>query len=368
MKPSRIVAAALVVGGTAWIGSGLVGRDGKSANPAAAERAPVAAPRFKVAVIQTSSQMHRRRVVLSGRTEADKRVWAVARASGVVVELKVRRGSVVKAGDVLAVLSDEAREAQVMQAKARLEQRKFEATARLKLIETGSYPAINKPQLQAELRAAEAGLAQAEAEQKKGEILAPISGVVNEVPVEIGQALQVMMQGANVAEVIGLDPMLAVVEVAERQLAGVSVDGRAEVKLVTGRAAEGRIRFVSKRASAGTRTYRVDVEVANPDLTIPDGITCEVDLLLAAVPAARVPQSALVFSSKGELGIRHVQPDGTVAFAPVAVVEDAPGAIWLAGIPDGARVIVQGQEFVREGEPVEAVPAPAPAQTAKAGE
>ena len=358
MKPSRIAAILLVAGGAAWIGSGVLGRDASQQSAAlTAERAPKAAPRFKVAVVQTATEPHQRRVVLSGRTEADKRIWAVARASGVVLELKVRRGSVVKAGDVVAILSDEAREAQVMQAKARLEQRKSEATARLKLIEIGAYPALNKPALQAELRGAEAGLAQAEAEQKKGEVTAPLSGVVNDVPVEVGQALQVMMSGANIAEIIALDPMLAVVEVAERQLAGVSVGGRAEVKLVTGETVPGRIRFVSRRASQGTRTYRVDVEVENRDGRIPDGVTAEVDLLLAAVPAARVPRSALTFSSGGQLGIRHVKPDGTVAFAAVALVEDVMNELWLAGVPDGARVIVEGQDFVKEGEAVEAVPA-----------
>ncbi|HEY0354111.1 MAG TPA: efflux RND transporter periplasmic adaptor subunit [Enterovirga sp.] len=354
MKPSRIVAIALVVGGVAWIGSGQIGRgDTKSEAKVAA---PAAAPRFKVAVLPVSSQMHARRIVLSGRTEADKRVMAVARTSGVVIDLRVRRGSLVKAGDVLAVLSDEAREAQVTQARARLEQRKLEATARLKLIETGSYPLINKPQLQAELQAAAAGLAQAEAERLKGEVTAPISGVVNEVPVEVGQALQVMMAGANVAEIIALDPMLAVVEVAERQLSGVVVGGRAEVRTVTGQKTEGIVRFVSKKASQGTRTYRVDVEVKNQDGAIPDGVTCEIDLLLAAVPAGKVPRSALTFSSEGKLGIRHVAADGKVAFAPVSVVEDAQGELWLAGLPDGAQVIVEGQDFVREGEVVEAVP------------
>ena len=29
--------------------------------------------------------------------------------------------------------------------------------------------------------------------------------------------------------------------------------------------------------------------------------------------------------------------------------------MWLAGVPDGARVIVQGQDFVREGNLVEPV-------------
>ena len=33
--------------------------------------------------------------------------------------------------------------------------------------------------------------------------------------------------------------------------------------------------------------------------------------------------------------------------------------MWLSGIADGARVIVQGQDFVREGQKVETVDAPA---------
>ena len=56
-------------------------------------------------------------IVLSGRTEADNRATAVARTSGSIVELRVKRGSVVKKGDIVAVLSDEAREAMVTQAR-----------------------------------------------------------------------------------------------------------------------------------------------------------------------------------------------------------------------------------------------------------
>ncbi len=356
MKPSRIAAFALVLGGAAWIGSGVLGRDATK-EAALQTKAPIAAPLFKVAVLPTQPQMHQRRITLSGRTEADRKVWAVARTSGVVLDLRVRRGAVVKAGDVLAVLSDEARIAQVLQARAKVEQKRSEAQARLRLIELGSFPAINRPQIEADLRAAEAALAQAEAEQKKGEVVAPMSGVVVDVPVEVGQALQVMMAGANVAEIIALDPMLAVIEVAERQLSGVQPGGKAEVRTVTGQTRQGTIRFVSKKASAGTRTYRVDVEVENKDGAISDGVTSEVDLLLAPVPAARVPRSALTFSSGGKLGVRHVGPDGKVAFAPVSVVEDGQQALWLGGLPDGARVIVEGQDFVKEGETVEAVPA-----------
>jgi multidrug efflux system membrane fusion protein len=352
MKASRVVAVLIVLGSAGWIASGTLGQGAQKAATAPREAAPAA--RFTVAVAPVQVEPHARRIVLSGRTEADKRATAVTRASGVIVDLRVKRGSVVRKGDVIAMLSDEARESMVTQARARFEQRQTELKARLRLIEQGNLPALQKPQLEAELRAAEASLAQAEAERQKGSVLAPIAGVVNEAPVEVGQALQ---PGATVAEVIALDPMLAVVEIAERQLAGVKVGERAKVRLVTREKAEGTVRFVSRKASAQTRTYRVEINIDNPNGAIPDGVTCEVNLLLAPVPAAQVARSALTFSSEGKLGVRTVGEGGQVAFVPVAVVEDGLDRLWVAGLTDGARVIVQGQDFVKEGETVEAVPA-----------
>ncbi len=39
--------------------------------------------------------------------------------------------------------------------------------------------------------------------------------------------------------------------------------------------------------------------------------------------------------------------------------------MWVSGIADGTRVIVQGQDFVREGQKVDAVPAVELTATAK---
>ena len=95
----------------------------------------------------------------------------------------------------------------------------------------------------------------------------------------------------------------------------------------------------------------------NPDGAIPDGITAEVAIPVAATPAARVPRSALTIASTGDIGVRTVGEDGTVAFNRVTIVEDEQSYMWVAGVRDGARVIVQGQDFVREGQTVEAVAA-----------
>jgi multidrug efflux system membrane fusion protein len=78
-----------------------------------------------------------------------------------------------------------------------------------------------------------------------------------------------------------------------------------------------------------------------------------------------VPRSALTFSSKGELGVRMVNAEGIVSFLPIAVVEDEQAFMWVAGIAPSTRVIVQGQDFVREGQRVEAVAAAAAVSAAQ---
>ena len=166
------------------------------------------------------------------------------------------------------------------------------------------------------------------------------------------------MAGREIASLVALDPMLAVVEVAERQLAGIKVDAVAEVRLVTGERVNGKIRFVAKTASPTTRTYRVEVELPNADGKIPDGITAEVVIPLAPVLATRVPRSAVTFSSAGDLGLRVVDANDVVEFTPVGVIEDEQSYMWVTGLPDRTRVIVQGQDFVREGQTVDAVGVP----------
>jgi multidrug efflux system membrane fusion protein len=354
MKASRITALGLVAAAGLWIASGhLLPRE--SAESHAAIRTTEAAKKlFRVAVIETFAVPHSRKLTISGRTEADKHVTLSARTGGILTEFRVKRGTRVKEGDVIAVLSDDARAAQVAQAESLVIQRRTELEAKRKLIATGAIPRLDLVNLEAMLKAAEGALAVAEAERDRGVVRAPWPGVVSEVMVDVGEAA-FSFQGRELAKVVALDPMLAVVEVAERKLAGIKIGELAKVQLVTGETASGRIRFVAKTASQSTRTYRVEVELPNPDGAIPDGITAEVSVQLAQVPATRMPRSALTISSNGDVGVRSVDANGRVAFVPVSVVEDQQSQMWVAGIPDRARVIVRGQDFVRDGQDVEAV-------------
>jgi membrane fusion protein, multidrug efflux system len=354
MKASRIAAVGIVVVATLWIASGhfLPHESAESRASVRSEGAPKKP--FRVAVIEAKVVEHSRKLVLAGRTEADRRVTVAARSGGVLTELRVRRGARVQEGDIIAVLSDDARKAQVAQAESLVVQRRTELEAKRKLIVSGAVPKLELVNLESQLAAAEAALAAAQAEFERGFVRAPFSGIVNDVTVEVGGAALPMM-GREIATIVALDPMLAVVEVSERRLAGLRVGDTAEVKLATGESQSGKIRFVARTASQGTRTYRVEVELPNRDGAIPDGISAEVAVPVAAVLAARVPRSALTIASTGDIGVRTVGDDGAVAFQRVEIVEDQQSFMWIAGLRDGARVIVRGQDFVRDGQIVETV-------------
>jgi multidrug efflux system membrane fusion protein len=65
-----------------------------------------------------------------------------------------------------------------------------------------------------------------------------------------------------------------------------------------------------------------------------------------------VPRSIITLSAQGELGLRIVDKDDVAHFASVELIDDTPGGLVLAGVPADARIIVAGQDLVRDGEKV----------------
>ena len=123
--------------------------------------------------------------------------------------------------------------------------------------------------------------------------------------------------------------------------------------LVTGRRVAGTVTFLSRSADPTTRTFLVEIQVPNTDLSIRDGQTAEIAIAAAGEKAHLVPQSALTLNNDGSLGVRIVGPESIVEFRSVKVLRDSKDGVWIAGLPDQADVIVVGQDFVTEGVRVE---------------
>ena len=199
------------------------------------------------------------------------------------------------------------------------------------------------------VQSAEAAIAAAQTELDRLEIRAPFSGLLESDAAEIGSFLQ---PGALCATVIQLNPIKMVGFVPEAEVDRVRIGAPAATRLASGREVLGRVTFLSRSADATTRTFRVEVEVDNSDLSIRDGQTAEIAIASDGATAHLIPQSALTLNDEGRLGVRLVDTQSTASFAPVSVLRDTTEGIWVGGLSEQVDIIVVGQEFVTDGVPV----------------
>ncbi len=356
-KFHRLASVIVLVAAGAWVLTGefsAVGSQAQDAAEAAVKPVEEQAKREPrtVAVVTPPMADHSVSIRISGVTEPDKRVALAVRTNGIITELPVKQGDHVKAGDLILSLDADEKRSMVSSAEQSLAQRKAETEAAESLAKRGNLAKLQLDSSRTALMNAQSALEAARAELDRLQVVAPFDGVLDRVTVESGSSVQ---QGAEAATLLALDPIIAVGEVSERSLGSIRIGGKAQVRLVNGQMAEGTIRYISKEANAQTRTYRVEVAIANGDAAIPSGMTTEIMLWAEPIRAVRVPRSVVTLSANGDFGVRGIDKDNKAFFLPVTLIDDATNALVLTGVPEGTRIIVSGQDFVTDGEVVKPV-------------
>ena len=364
-----------------------------TATPAGDAAPPTAAqtdPRVHVVARKSQAQITENAVALRGRTAALRSVTVASETSGRVISDPIRAGAYVDTGAVLCRIDagtrltarqealaalDSARarlpeaEALLAGARAQLTAAEIDANAATQLSQSGfgsetraataeagresALAAIQSAeaavaQARSGIRSAEAAVTRADEDIARLTIRAPFAGYLEADTAELGSLLQ---PGSPCANVIQLDPIKLVGFVPEAQVDRIAVGAMAGARLASGRDVMGQVSFLSRSADARTRTFRVEITVANPDVAIRDGQTADILIQSEGVAAHLLPASSMTLNDDGTLGVR-IADSGVVRFVPVRMVRDTANGVWLTGLPDVADVIVVGQEFVTDGVPV----------------
>lgn len=316
------------------------------------------APRATVRVTESVAQPVAPEIVLNGTSEPVRAVVLRAEIAGRVVATPVAQGTEVEAGRPLVELDPRDRPARIRELEARLAQRELEYEAARRLGAKQFQAETRVAEALAELELARARLAEARLELERATIRAPFAGRLERRRVELGDFLEI---GQEVALLVEQRPFLVVGQAPETVVGRLAPGLEGSARLADGRVLEGRLRFVAARADGATRTFRVELEIADPPADLPAGMTARLAIRLPPVPAHRLPAGALVLDDRGRIGVRHVEADERVRFAPSEIVRAEAGWLWLVGPPARARVITTGQGFVGEGETVSVRPEPADA-------
>ncbi|HOP19380.1 MAG TPA: efflux RND transporter periplasmic adaptor subunit [Parvularculaceae bacterium] len=304
---------------------------------------------FTVVATPIASKPWRDEVVIRGRTQALRKVIVRAEIPGVVAETPVTPGTLVEEGATLCRLKIDARAAALNEAKASLEKAELDFRAAEKLAEEGFRAETGVAAAKAALDLARANHEQAMLAVAKTKISAPFDGVFDDQIAEVGDFLAI---GDPCGVIIQQSPFLVVGAVSERDVAKIKAGDRGVARLSTGEEIEGSVRSVATASDEATRTFEVQLEVANSDGKLRDGVTAEFTVFADRRDAHLVPRSALTLDDEGHVGVRLVDSSDIVGFNAVTILGESTDGVWIAGLDGDVRVITRGQDFVRRGQKV----------------
>ncbi|EED35753.1 efflux transporter, RND family, MFP subunit [Luminiphilus syltensis NOR5-1B] len=305
---------------------------------------------FSVAVVARGAEQIERVFSAQADTQPNRAAEIKAQTAGEITEVLVTSGQKVARGDLLLRLSPGDRDAKLREAKALVAQRKVELEAAERLSTRGYQAAVQLEQSRAALEQAQALLVRIRKDIDYTELLAPWEGIVDRVHVDAGDYLGI---GDPALTLVDNNPLSVVAHFPQDAVNALAVGQTATIALRSGEVRTGQVVEVAPRSKAATRTFRVEVQMSNPE-GMAAGISADMRIVTGTVTAHRISPALLTLSAQGELGVKAVNSGGDVVFHAIDIVQTSPEAAWVTGLPDNVRLIVRGAGFVGVGERVRA--------------
>jgi membrane fusion protein (multidrug efflux system) len=287
--------------------------------------------------------------------EPNRIVRVSAEVAGGIERIPLKKGNLVHAGDLLIRLNEDLLLPEFEGAEAQFKRDQIEYERVANLVKGNVSPPRDLDNATSQLAISKARLAEVRARLERTRILAPGTGLLNDLLVEEGEYVQA---GAPLAELVDTDTVKVVVEVPQRDITYFAVGQKAEVftdakgmeKSLTGT-----ITFISKLADQRTRSTRMEIILDNKEGLLLSGQIVRARLtrqilrdaifipLLAVIPMEEGKAVYVVNSSQAQ---RREVELGVIKGDRIRV---------MRGLAPGDRLIIAGHRFVSPGQNVKVI-------------
>lgn len=221
------------------------------------------------------------------------------------------------------------------------------ARNKLKTIETTNSLA----QLETQLESSNLSVREADRTLDNLELKAPVSGVLTELPVEVGMSLS---GGFRAAQIQQLDPIKIKAELTEESAA--LVRGKNELSFyIPGNAEKlkGQVSYLANVMGTQTKSYSLELQVPNADTKLKPGskvqilLTEEKDEVVLTIPTLSVVREGgdtFVFVLVGDIAEKRKVQLGRLKETIQEVI---------SGVKEGEQLIISGQNQLKDKEKVQ---------------
>jgi RND family efflux transporter MFP subunit len=367
-RAARTVVAAVAVvallGGAAWVIQSRKASRPATPPPSAAVRVMELAPMDVGEVLRGPLEQS---IPLSGTLQPYARTVVKSKVAGEVRDVRVREGTTVRRGDVLAELDDTELRARVAEKRAALE------AARAQLDLARKNWAMNEQLLEqkfisrnaadtvangVEVARANMGVAEAQLELARkalsdARVVAPMSGIVAERFSLPGEKVPV---DARIVSLVDLSRLELEADVPASDIGLVAVGAAVTFRIegLPDRAFEGRVERINPTADERSRTVKVYAVLSNADGQLRGGMFAKGQLAAGTVAAATLAPIAAVREEGTDVFVYTVAGETVERRAVRLGVRDPGRGVVqvLEGLEPGARVLNANLGNVRPGDRV----------------
>ncbi len=280
----------------------------------------------------------------TGTIEGIEQALLTAKIPGTVVEVRIHPGESVRADDVLLKLDESGSSSGIEQAEAYYSNAKKTLNRMKHLFDEGAISEQQYNNAETSFKVAEANFKTA---RNMVKITSPISGIVTELKVNVGDQT---FPGQKLVTVSRVDSLRLKFGADSEDIENLNVGDTATVYPVGEKdnTIQGVVTRVARSADPMTRAFDVEVSISNKnDMLRPgDFAGCAIALKKLS-DIVMVPDDAIVLS-EGMRKIFVVRSD-TATIVPIATGESSEGYTQiLSGVNTGDTVVTVGQGFLED--------------------
>jgi membrane fusion protein, multidrug efflux system len=298
---------------------------------------------------QPVRQLVRYQLTCTGDVDAFQQATIYARINGALEKVSVNLGSVVRKGQVLALIDSVEPYDQVQQMAATYQNAALSYERSKSLLGSNLISKQDVDNADAALKVARANYELAKTRLGYTKIIAPFPGIITKRYLDPGTYLA--SSSTPLFQLMFIDSVKVLINVQERDLVSVKPGTKAEITVDTygNRIFPGAVTRMADALDLSTRSMAVEIDIPNYDHILKPGMFATVNLIIGDHQnAITVPTMAL---QKDDSGSFVYVADNDVARQKRIIlgIEQGSRTEIISGLEGSEPVIVVGQQLVKNG-------------------
>jgi membrane fusion protein, multidrug efflux system len=306
---------------------------------------------FFVAVVAAEAKPFNHFIELQGGVVADDEVFVTSRVMGSITKVNIQVGDKVQAGQVIAEVDDAMLNQQMAELQNRLDFAQDLYNKQKSLWDQKIGSEVQYLTAKNGVEAIIRSMATLREGQSMYKILAPISGIADEVSVKIGQAA---MPGSPLAKLVNFNKLKVKAEVAEAYAGKVKQGNTVTVGFPDlKKEVQSKVSYIGNSVNPLTRTFKVEVNMKGNEAGLIPNMVSIIKVADYSSVAVVVPINLIQKDLEGDF-IYLMDEASSKAKKARVVVGTLYGdqAEIKSGINKGDKIIVTGYQEINEGDTV----------------